>query len=301
MSPSIRDQEVDGREAHGLEGVDLLVDAHRAELGGVGRPRAPGHDDGRHHGAHVTGHADGHQVGHQELRANLAELDGAHVGQDDSHQEADERHDAERFGPGLLDRDHEVRTTELRAAGWEPGQGLARLTQEGDHLERVRGGARGRRAEAWEQRDGRSAAPRRSFRHRRGQFEELPHARRQSGEIRGQLPLPSGFQHLAHEDDEAAVPGVDAPGFEGEQPRVVPAPELLHDSRPRRHSILHAPVTREAQDDCPVRAHVKTPAPGSNAQVGVRASPHAGAPTAATNRSAETDIPAAASASSVPW
>ena len=57
-----------------------------------------------------------------------------------------------------------------------------------------------------------------------------------------------------------------APGVTGRLP-----PSLLRDRGPRRQVILHAPATREAQDEHAVGACVETPAPASSAPLAVRA------------------------------
>ena len=70
--------------------VDLLVDLHRAELGGVGRTGAAGHDHGRHHRAHLARHADRDQVGDVDLGAEQGQLRAADEGQDHADQQADQ-------------------------------------------------------------------------------------------------------------------------------------------------------------------------------------------------------------------
>ena len=46
-----------------LQGIDLFIDLHGAELRRKRRARAPGHDDAGHHRPHLARHAQPDQVG----------------------------------------------------------------------------------------------------------------------------------------------------------------------------------------------------------------------------------------------
>ncbi len=113
------------RDAERLEGVDLLVDLHGAELGGEGGAGAAGDDDAGHQCADLAHHADGHQVGDEDLRADQLQLVGAEVGEDQADEEADHRDDGQCARADFLDLEPEVARAEVRAAGQQAAAGRA--------------------------------------------------------------------------------------------------------------------------------------------------------------------------------
>jgi hypothetical protein len=64
-----QDEVFDRPDAERGEGVDLLGDAHRAELSGERRTGAARHDDARHDRAHLARHSDLDEVGDVDRRA----------------------------------------------------------------------------------------------------------------------------------------------------------------------------------------------------------------------------------------
>ena len=86
-------QELHGRQAEGLEGIDFLIDLHGAQLGGKSPAGAARHDDTGHDGGHQAHHGNPHQIGHVDLGSEQEELNGPHEGQDKAHQETDQRND----------------------------------------------------------------------------------------------------------------------------------------------------------------------------------------------------------------
>ena len=65
-----------------VQRVDLLAHLHRADLGGDGAARAAGdHDRGQQH-AEFAQQQDADQVDDEDLRAEVAELEGALLGDD---------------------------------------------------------------------------------------------------------------------------------------------------------------------------------------------------------------------------
>ena len=85
-----------------IERIDLLVELHRAELGGEGAAGAAGDDDRGEQHAELAQHADGHQVDHEDVGAELAQLLRAQVGDDDADEKGDERHDRDRGDAGVV-------------------------------------------------------------------------------------------------------------------------------------------------------------------------------------------------------
>ena len=109
-----------GEMPEGLEGVDLLVDLHGAELGGERRAGAAGDDDPGHQRAHLAHHADGHQIGDEDLRPDQAELIGAQIGEDEADEKADHRDDEQGARPDLLDLQPEIAQAEPGAPADQP-------------------------------------------------------------------------------------------------------------------------------------------------------------------------------------
>ena len=125
-----QDEEVHRRHRHGGERLDLLVHLHGAELGGKAGAGAPGHDDAGHDRRQLAHRRDGDQVGDVDAGAELLELHGAHEGDDQADQEVDQRDDAQRIRPALLQHEQDVAPLEDRRAAQEAPEGQGGLTQE---------------------------------------------------------------------------------------------------------------------------------------------------------------------------
>ena len=95
-------QDLDRVEAGDLDGIELLADLHGADLRGEGRPRSSGDDDGRHQAAELSQDSDAKQIDGEHLGAELAQLIGALVGDDDADEERQQPDDRQRVQSGLL-------------------------------------------------------------------------------------------------------------------------------------------------------------------------------------------------------
>ena len=103
QSEQARDhQHLDRVEADRAQRVDLLVDLHRADLGGKGAAGAAGDDDRGHQHAQFAQDADRQQVDGIDLGAELAQLVGALVGDHHPDQKRQHADDGQRIDPGLL-------------------------------------------------------------------------------------------------------------------------------------------------------------------------------------------------------
>ena len=166
-------EEFQRREARGGERVDLLGDLHGSEPGREGGAGAARHDDGCHHRAHLTHHGDADQIGDVDLPAELLELDRSDEGENDAHQEADQRDDRQGLRAALLDQEKQVRSPVARLHAQEPCEGDCHFAQKGQHLHGGAGRGDGGVADAFEQqRLGRLLARAFSFRHRLREIEE---------------------------------------------------------------------------------------------------------------------------------
>jgi hypothetical protein len=98
------------------ERVHLLVQLHRADLGGEGAARAARDDDRGEEHAELTQHRDGDEVHDEDLAAELAELLRADVGDDHGDQERNQRDDRHGSEARLVDVAHDRHQTQaLRA------------------------------------------------------------------------------------------------------------------------------------------------------------------------------------------
>ena len=95
-------QHLDRIEAEGAHRVDLLVDLHRADLGGEGAARAAGDDDRRQQHPELAQDRDAEQVDRVDLGAEPAQLIGALIGHDDADQKRQQPDDRQRVEPDLL-------------------------------------------------------------------------------------------------------------------------------------------------------------------------------------------------------
>ena len=93
-----QDEEAQRPEAHRAQGVDLLRDLHRAELGGERGAGAAADDDRRHQRPELARDREADQVGDVDVRAELLELDRRLEGHHEADEEVDEHHD--RHGVG---------------------------------------------------------------------------------------------------------------------------------------------------------------------------------------------------------
>ncbi len=89
-------QHLDGIHAHGAQRVHLVVQLHRADLGGEGAARAAGDDDRGQQHAELAQDRDRDEVDDEDLAAELPELLRADVGDDHRDQEGDQRDDRHR-------------------------------------------------------------------------------------------------------------------------------------------------------------------------------------------------------------
>src|SRR4030095_12237784 len=90
------DQSLNRRYANGAHGVDFLGQLHRPELGGERAPRPAGDHDGGHQRAELA-HGDAtDEVDRIDFGAELAELDGTLLADDDANQKAPQANNAER-------------------------------------------------------------------------------------------------------------------------------------------------------------------------------------------------------------
>jgi hypothetical protein len=97
-----RHQETHRVEAHRRDRVDLLVDAHRADLGGERRARAAGEQDRGHQRAELAQHRQPDQVGDEDLGAEALHRHRRLEREDHAEQEADQRDDRQRVGADAL-------------------------------------------------------------------------------------------------------------------------------------------------------------------------------------------------------
>ena len=93
-----RDEEADRVESHRRQRVDLLVDAHRADLRGERSPRSPGEQDRRHQRTELAQHREPDQVGDEDLGAEALHRDRGLEREDHAEQERDERDDRQAVG-----------------------------------------------------------------------------------------------------------------------------------------------------------------------------------------------------------
>ena len=89
-----KDQDFDWIQAHGRQGVDFFAHLHRPEFGGIGAARPTGDHDGDDQDADLAEHEDFDEV--DDLRAELAEVEDALLGNDGADQEGNQSHD--RYG-----------------------------------------------------------------------------------------------------------------------------------------------------------------------------------------------------------
>ncbi len=97
---SRRDEQRHRIDAHHGQGVDLLRDLHRAQLGGDRRADAPGDDDRREQRGQAPRDRHGDESGHEIHRAHLAQLIGRLQTQRDADEETDQGHQRERVVAG---------------------------------------------------------------------------------------------------------------------------------------------------------------------------------------------------------
>ncbi len=112
--------------------ASIRVRVHRAELGCEGCAGAARHHDGRHDAADLARHRHRDQVGNEDGRSELLELDGADESQDQSNQEADQGHDAERTWAAVLHDEEEVGSAKSRAAAQQRAEREQALAEEGE-------------------------------------------------------------------------------------------------------------------------------------------------------------------------
>ena len=77
--------------AERVQGVDLLRDLHRPELGGDPRAHPPDQDEGRHHGPELEHDARGHDAAEHVERDRGGELVAALLGRDDTREDGGDR------------------------------------------------------------------------------------------------------------------------------------------------------------------------------------------------------------------
>ena len=97
-----RDQEAHRVEPHRRQRVDLLVDAHRADLGRERRAGAAGEQDRRHQRPELAQHRQADQVGDEDLGAEALHRHRRLEREDHAEQERDQRDDRQRVGADLL-------------------------------------------------------------------------------------------------------------------------------------------------------------------------------------------------------
>src|SRR5438876_641110 len=114
-----------GVQGHDHEGVDLLGDAHDAELGGEGRARQARDEDGREHGPELSHEGDPHGGAHGSLRANAPEGEEDLEAQGHAGEAAREDDNGERLEADEVDAPGEPAELE----GWDEDQGH-RLAEE---------------------------------------------------------------------------------------------------------------------------------------------------------------------------
>ena len=83
--------------------VDLFVDFHRADLSRIGRPGAPGHDNGGHERRHFAHHGQRDEIRRIDTGPECLELHDTDKSEDHAEQKADQAHDGQGLGTGLLD------------------------------------------------------------------------------------------------------------------------------------------------------------------------------------------------------
>ena len=91
-----QDQHLDGIEAHGRQGIDFLAHFHRAKFGGIGTPGSAGDHNGNDQDANFAEYEDADQIDNVGLRAELAEMEDALLGDDGADQKRDQGDD--RYG-----------------------------------------------------------------------------------------------------------------------------------------------------------------------------------------------------------
>src|SRR5207244_3391382 len=92
------DEEAHRVDVHGAERVDLVVDGHRAQLGGHRRPGAAGEEEGHQDRPELLGHGEAHDRA-QDVLAHFAHLIGRLHHHHHADEEREERADEERVGP----------------------------------------------------------------------------------------------------------------------------------------------------------------------------------------------------------
>ena len=102
-----------GIEPHRRQRVDLLVDPHRADLGGERGAGAPGEQDRGHQRAELAQHAEADQVGDEDLGAEALHRHRRLEREDHAEQERDQRDDRQRVGADAL-----ADAATRRASGW---------------------------------------------------------------------------------------------------------------------------------------------------------------------------------------
>ena len=95
-------QHFDGIEAHGGQRVDFLAHFHRAEFGGVGASRPAGDHDGDDQDANFAEDENSDQIDDIGIRAELAEMKDALLGDDCADQKCDQGHDRYRLPSDLM-------------------------------------------------------------------------------------------------------------------------------------------------------------------------------------------------------
>ena len=102
-----------------ISSVTFIVPSCAAKAAPV-RPAMMMPDD---HRAHLAHHRDPDQVGDVEVGAEQSQLHGAHEGQDQADDHADQRDDRQRSAPAACIRAQEIRGPKLRAERAEAAQG----------------------------------------------------------------------------------------------------------------------------------------------------------------------------------
>ena len=82
--------------------VDFLAHFHRAEFGGVSAARPAGDHDGDNQHADLAQHENSDQIDDIGLRAELAEMKDALLGDDCANQKSDQGHDRYRLPSDLV-------------------------------------------------------------------------------------------------------------------------------------------------------------------------------------------------------
>ena len=234
---------------HRDERVDLLVDAHGAELGGEGGPGPPRHDDARHQASHLAGGGDGHEIGHVDLRPEAPQLHRPHEGEDETDQGADEGHDRQGPGPALVDHAEESARRKVAWPRTSRTKASVRVTHEADPGERGRPQGEERQPDPREPGRGHSGPARPLLGNRAGEGDETIDARRKPLPVHPETRTFRPPDDLHHEGDERGVPGADVPRLEHDPAGAGGAGQRPLEVVRRREAVAERPGAPEADPE----------------------------------------------------